>query len=178
VEKIEKYTLIDSEYHSYDKNCPLVFKKIKQIVTRNTQGVTVEPTGSSAIGVAGKNIIDILVICKDKRYQPILKTLESIGFQKSPFKNVSKKRPLRTGSITYKGKVYLIHAHLTYYDSEDHRNILFFRDYLKSHKFLARKYVAIKRKAIESGRIEATEYNNEKEGFIHNILLKRMKHNL
>ncbi|MDD3994152.1 MAG: GrpB family protein, partial [Candidatus Nanoarchaeia archaeon] len=104
----------------------------------------------------------------------ISKKLEKIGFQISPFKNLPKERPLRVGSITYENKKYLIHVHLTYYNSEDHKNILFFRDYLKNHKKLAKEYEQIKKRTVELGKVKAVEYNEQKSSFIK-LILSRAK---
>ncbi len=65
-------------------------------------------------------------------------------------------------------------VHLTYYNSEDHKNILFFRDYLKNHKKLAKEYEQIKKRTVELGKVKAVEYNEQKSSFIK-LILSRAK---
>lgn len=169
---IGKYELIDSCYHDYDENAPLVFQEIWQIVAAKISNVEIEHTGSTAIGIAGKNIIDALLVCQRKEFAAVLTKLEEAGFQVSPFANTPADRPLRVGSIIYQNKSWLIHLHVTNRGSADHKNILFFRDYLRAHPGIAAQYVRIKQQAITAGKTEATAYNDEKAPFILSVLEK------
>jgi GrpB-like predicted nucleotidyltransferase (UPF0157 family) len=137
---IGNYELIDSCYHVYDENAPLVFQTIRQIVVAKIPEVELEHTGSTAIGIAGKNIIDVLLICESAEFSEVLMKLEEAGFQISPFQNIPEDRPLRVASIIYQNKRWLIHLHLTKRGSADHRNILFFRDYLCANTEAAEQY--------------------------------------
>jgi GrpB-like predicted nucleotidyltransferase (UPF0157 family) len=170
---IGDYELIDSCYHVYDENAPIVFQRLQQMIAEKIPAVEIEHTGSTAIGIAGKNIIDALLICQYQEFAEILTRLEAIGFQVSPFPDISEHRPLRVGSIVYQNKRWLIHLHLTTRGSTDHQNILFFRDYLCANRKAARQYATIKQQAITAGKTEATAYNNEKASFILSVLEKR-----
>src|SRR5262249_22832853 len=169
---IEKYELIDSQYHDFDADALAVFETVKRIIAAKLPEVTIEHTGSTAIGIGGKNIIDALVICESGDFTNELHQLETLGFQISPFAGIPNERPLRVGSIIYRNKRYLLHVHLTRRGSEDHWRILFFRDYLRQHREAAAVYEQMKHDAIEAGRIDATEYNDEKAPFILSILEK------
>lgn len=169
---IAEYELLDSQYHDYDANAPAVFEVVKQLIAARLPEVAIKHTGSTAIGIGGKNIIDALVICESGDFTHELRQLERLGFQISPFVGIPIDRPLRVGSILYQGKRYLLHIHLTTRGSEDHRRILFFRDYLRQHREAAAIYEIMKRDAITDGKIGATEYNDEKAPFILSILEK------
>jgi GrpB-like predicted nucleotidyltransferase (UPF0157 family) len=170
---IGNYELIDSCYHAYDENAPLVFQTIRQIVAEKIPKAELEHTGSTAIGIAGKNIIDALLIFEGAEFAEVLIKLEEAGFQISPFQNIPEDRPLRVGSIVYQNKRWLIHLHLTMRGSADHKNILFFRDYLHAHAEAAEQYAKIKQQAVAVGKTEATAYNDEKVLFILSVLEKR-----
>src|SRR5262245_55408246 len=96
---IAEYELLDSQYYDYDTNSPAVFEVVKQIIAAQLPEVTIEHTGSTAIGIGGKNIIDALLICESGDFTHELRQLEALGFQVSPFTGVPADRPLRVGSI-------------------------------------------------------------------------------
>jgi GrpB-like predicted nucleotidyltransferase (UPF0157 family) len=170
---IDKYNLLESEYHEYDENAREVFAIIKRMIQEHLPEIEMEHTGSTSIGIGGKNIVDALIVCKRNRFAEVLTGLEAIGFQESPFENIPEDRPLRVGAIVYQRKHWLLHIHLTNSGSSDHRDILFFRNYLCANREAAKSYARIKREAVARGRVEATEYNNEKAGFILRILKKQ-----
>jgi GrpB-like predicted nucleotidyltransferase (UPF0157 family) len=172
VQGIDQYELIESSYHDYDENAPLVFQIIRQIIEGVIPRVELEHTGSTAIGIAGKNIIDALLVCERKEFADVLAKLEGAGFQISPFQNIPTDRPLRVGSIVYQNKRWLIHLHLTARNSADYKNILFFRDYLRANAEMAAQYARIKQQAVAEGKTEATVYNDEKAPFILSVLEK------
>lgn len=171
-----EYNFKKSEYKKFDKNTVFIFRQLKKLIMSKIVDISIEHTGSSATGIGGKNIIDTLVICPNKKYGRIIKKIESLGFIESPFKNIPKSRPLRVGTTIYNGKKYLIHIHFTYKNSEDHKNIIFFRDYMKKHKDLCKKYIKLKKKAVKLGLSEGTGYNDYKESLIKEVLLKRDEH--
>jgi GrpB-like predicted nucleotidyltransferase (UPF0157 family) len=170
---IGRYELLDSRYHAFDERATTVFEIIKRIIESQLPGIEVEHTGSTSVGIGGENIIDALLVCQRDEFADILLTLETIGFQISPFQNLPEDRPLRVGSLVEQNKRWLIHLHLTQRGSEDHKNILFFRDFLRANQEAARQYAKIKRRAIAAGRIDATEYNDEKAPFVLSVLEKR-----
>ena len=173
--RIEPYELIESKYRSYDKNTRTLFLRLKKLINSAIPETNIEHTGSTAIGISGKNLIDTLLICKNNNYRPATTALKKLGFHTSPFKNIPKYRPLLVGSIPYGGKKYQIHVHITSNNSEDHKNIIFFRDYLKTHPTLAKQYDSLKKSVIDEGLVDATEYNEQKAAFITSILKKRKK---
>jgi GrpB-like predicted nucleotidyltransferase (UPF0157 family) len=173
VQGIDQYELIESSYHDYDENAPIVFQIIRQIIERAIPQVELEHTGSTAIGIAGKNIIDALLVCDPKEFADVLAKLEGAGFQISPFQNIPTDRPLRVGSIMYQHKRWLIHLHLAARNSTDHKNILFFRDYLRAKAEIAAQYARVKQQAVAQGKTEATAYNDEKAPFILSVVEKR-----
>ncbi len=170
---IGKYELLDSRYHAYDESATEVFEIIKRIIQSQIPEMEIEHTGSTSVGIAGKNIIDALIVCERDEFVDILTRLEEVGFHISPFQNLPEDRSLRVGSIVYENKRWLIHIHLTPRGSEDHKNILFFRDFLRANKEAAQQYAKIKQRAVEEGKIGAPEYNDEKAPFILSVLEKR-----
>jgi GrpB-like predicted nucleotidyltransferase (UPF0157 family) len=170
---IGKYEVIDSRYHAYDESATEVFEIIKRIIQLQIPELEIEHTGSTSVGIAGKNIIDVLMVYERHDLVDILTGLEEVGFQISPFQNLPEDRPLRVGSIIHQNQRWLIHLHLTPRGSEDHKNILFFRDFLRANKEAAHQYAKIKQRAVEEGKIGATEYNDEKAPFILSVLAMR-----
>lgn len=172
---IEKYEKISSRFVEYDSNTQIVFSILKELIQTINREVIIEHTGSSYIGIGGRNIVDILLINHNDNYQPLIDNLHELGLQTSPFNHIPKERPMMVGKISYNDKEYLLHLHLTYHNSKDHINILFFRDYLKNNLSKAKEYEEIKRNAVETGYLDAINYNNQKSTFIKNILNKQKK---
>lgn len=170
---IGKYESLESRYHPYDGRAPEVFQKLRQIVLAKLPQAEIEHTGSTAIGIGGKNIIDALLVCLRQEFAEVLAGLETAGFQISPFQNLPEDRPLRVGSMVFQNKRWLIHLHLAVRGSADHENILFFRDYLRADKQAAEEYVRIKLQAVATGKTAATAYNDEKAPFILSVLERK-----
>jgi GrpB-like predicted nucleotidyltransferase (UPF0157 family) len=170
---IGHYELIDSSFDAYDESAPLVFQRLRQMVLSQLPQVEIEHTGSTAIGIAGKNVIDALLVCQRREFTEVLAGLEEAGFQVSPFQSLPEDRPLRVGSMVFQNKRWLIHLHLTARGSADHQNILFFRDYLRANREAAEEYARIKQQAVAAGKTEATAYNDEKAPFILSVLERR-----
>jgi GrpB-like predicted nucleotidyltransferase (UPF0157 family) len=170
---IDQYELLDSAYHAYDPDVREVFALLKRMIQSHIPELEIEHTGSTAIGIGGKNIVDVLIVCKPEEFADVLAGLEALGFQESPFQNIPEDRPLRVGAILYQKKRWLLHVHLTRSGSADHFTILFFRNYLSVNRKAANEYARLKRQAVARGKVEATEYNHEKAEFILRILEKR-----
>jgi len=154
----------------FDKNSPYVFKKIKEIIHEELPKLRLEHVGSSAIGVGGKSIIDILVICSTQKYKFVSRKLTLLGFQKDLVKKTKRKTILFQGAIKYRNKKYYIHCHMTNLNSSDYDNFINFRDRLLKNKKLLHEYAKIKNEAIGKGKFENCDYNAHKQPFIKKIL--------
>ena len=162
----------------YDKNSPFVFKKIQEIIHDKLPQIRLEHVGSSAIGVGGKGIIDVLVVSSPQKYKLVSKKLILLGFQKDLVKKTKRKTILFQGAIKYRNKKYYIHCHMTNSNSSDYYNMINFRDRLLKSKTLLKEYAKIKNEAIGKGKFENCDYNAHKQPFIRKILtMNKPPHN-
>lgn len=172
-DKILPYQKIETTYSPYDKNAPYVFKKLKKIILFNILDARIEHTGSTAIGIHGKKIINIIFLEKTNNHSRLIKNLIRIGFQLSPFTSVPKGIPFLGCGVMYRRKKYTIHAHILTIGCDDHKNIIFFRDYLKKNKKDIVEYEQLKKEAIALGKLDSKSYNDHKSPFIKKIISKR-----
>ncbi|MEI6477810.1 MAG: GrpB family protein [bacterium] len=167
------YHLPEVLYLPYDDQLPRVAEMLEMAIKAALPDLEVDHIGSTSIpGMPGKNSLNLVVLCSRDRFPAVLKLLEDLGFQNHPFKHEPADRPLKVGSIEHGGKLYGIHVHVLEKDSDNHRNSLFFRDYLRSHPDEAKQYAELKRSLV-GRKMSSEEYNAAKQPFILEILVKR-----
>ncbi len=130
----------------------------------------IEHIGSTAIsGIYAKPIIDIMIglseLIKDEKY--LINQITSLNYEyikayeeKMPYRRFFQKNNVH-GIRTY-------HIHVVEYNSEFWRRHLLFRDYLKSHPEIAKKYEKLKLK-LASQFTNHNEYAMAKTEFIREI---------
>lgn len=174
IARLIQYQLIDSKFEPYNSNSPQVFQEVRNLILKVLPEVEIEHIGSTAIpGTFGKQIIDILIPCCQSEFTKILYKLEEISFQDTPFTNIPEERPMKVAGIVFKNNFYNIHVHLTPKKSVVHLDNIYFRDQLRKNPLLTREYEMIKQQAVNSGKVEATEYNLAKTPFIQAVIARR-----
>ncbi len=132
--------------------------------------------GSTAVpDLGGKDIIDI-AMTSGKREKVQLK-LQELGYEFRPMFSTETRLFFKTelpdpeeGQRTY-------HIHLMPFESEEWKDMLFFRDYLMSHPEEARRYAELKKKASLEAHEHGDLYRKLKEPFMNEVLQKR-RHSL
>jgi GrpB-like predicted nucleotidyltransferase (UPF0157 family) len=77
---------------------------------------------------------------------------------------------MRVGGIEFFGRSYRIHAHIIEARSAEARDLVRFRDLLRSDGELLRAYEAQKRAILARGITRSTEYSKAKGDFIRRVL--------
>ncbi len=119
----------------YRDDLPILFEKEKQRILHAVPFIkNIHHVGSSAVpGLSGKNIVDILIGLDNfadwKRLKP---ELEKLGYI-NKF-TVQEKQWAYFSSKLHGATQGDFHIHVLVKDSEDYRNWLIFRDYLRIHK--------------------------------------------
>ena len=165
---MEKY--IFREYKpEYKKFFRTKKTKLKKLLGKS---VKIEHVGSTAIvGLGGKVIIDILVGIPKNKIEKVREKLEKAGYLFSK-KASTPDRLFLKKDYFHKGGKKRIHIHLTILNSEEWKDIILFRDYLKKHPELIEKYAKIKKSAAKKARGKGKIYRKQKEKFIKTILKK------
>ncbi len=161
-------------FKPYSKIFPILFEKEKQRLASHLKGeLKIEHVGSTAVSqLGGKGIIDIAIVVDKKEMDFISKQLQELGYEFRP--NFS--TPDRLYFITYlpdpeEGQR-RYHIHLTYPESQDWKDLIFLRDYLRSHPNEAKKYGELKEKAASESNEVGEKYRMLKDPLIREILEK------
>ena len=143
--------------------------------------VMIEHVGSSAVGIGGKNIVDILVgVRNDGEMIPVRDLLASVGY--------------REGHDTHPDRIFMawrandngvdretgegdIHVHIVVAGSEECTNMLKLRDYLKAHPEEAQKYFEMKSVLAREAGYDRKKYEALKSVYVKE-LLERAKGNI
>jgi len=163
----------------YDSEAPRIFENIKRfLLSVIPLEVEVEHVGSTAIpGLAGKGIIDVLIITRQERVWEVVKLLESRGFRYNPEGGAPPERLFVSGPYRYKGKDLHIHLHITF-GSKENQDMLLFRDYLRRHPEEAERYYELKRQWDREAGSDNDKYGELKTPYVNEVLEKARKEKL
>jgi GrpB-like predicted nucleotidyltransferase (UPF0157 family) len=156
----------------YDPGWPVLYEKerkqILEIIGDRILGI--EHIGSTAVpGLGAKPIIDIMAGVRDRvNADECLLPLRKIGYTDVTVEPENPewfyclgKAPHSTG----------YHLHLMKYQSDHWKRHLAFRDYLRSHPEVAKKYFRLKKRLSRKYGTDRVGYTNAKTAFIKNIEL-------
>lgn len=165
---MEKY--IFREYNpEYKKFFRAERARLKKLLGKS---VKIEHVGSTAIpNLGGKGIIDILIGVPKNKIEKIRKKLEKADYLFSK-KASTPDRLFLKKDYPYKQAKRRVHIHLTVLNSEEWKEIIMFRNYLKKHPELIEKYAKIKKAAVKKARGKGEIYRKQKEKFIKSVLKK------
>ena len=133
-------------------------KRIHEMLGRE---VAIEHVGSSAVGIGGKNIVDILVgvsdTCEMRRARDLLTRIGyREGHDSHPERIFMAWRENDDGTNRETGEGDC-HVHICVKDSEEYSNFVKLRDYLRAHRDVALEYERMKKVFAEK-----VEYDRKK----------------
>jgi GrpB-like predicted nucleotidyltransferase (UPF0157 family) len=170
--KILKHSCNHMHYKKYDKNLPIVFRRIKRLINEKISDLEFKHVGSSAAKIGGKNVIDIFAYPKLLSVKSAKKQLLDAGFQKGQ-KGKTRKTILLNGAVNYGDKFYDVHLHLGTKGMDECKKMIFFSDYLNKDRIFAKEYERIKKQAIAKGHTDKDSYNRMKSKLIIKIISKK-----
>jgi len=158
-----KYNPIYAKFFELEK------KRLRKLLHKSAK---IEHVGSTAIrNLGGKGIVDILIGVRKNGIRKTRINLEKAGYE-FPEKAGSPERLFFEKDYPHKNGERRIHIHLVAINGKDWKDILFFRDYLKTHPESAREYIRIKKESVKKALGSGEIYRKHKEKFIKNILKK------
>ncbi len=80
---------------------------------------------------------------------------------------------MRVGRVEHAGRSFQIHAHVIALDSEEHRELVWFREALRASSELRQRYQERKRAILAMGIVDSIEYCKAKGTFITEALRQR-----
>jgi GrpB-like predicted nucleotidyltransferase (UPF0157 family) len=169
---IGPYIHKSAELQPYIPIYPNVARYVADLIRTKLDCVEVEHIGSTAINDCdGKGIIDLMVLYPKGFLERTKKTLSSLGFQHQPHKDpFPENRPMRVGSIDYKGRLFQIHVHVIQQGDAEAISTLKFRDMLRKDKQLKDRYIQLKRQIIKDGTIDSLDYCKAKSSFMEKAI--------
>ncbi|PEO51815.1 GrpB family protein [Bacillus toyonensis] len=129
--------------------------------------VAIEHIGSTAVeGLGAKPLIDMMIGVTDLQIiEKWTHILSEIGYEYVP-KETPSWRFFRKG----KWRAGTHHLHVYIYNSEEWRNNLLFRDFLKKHEWARKEYRELKEGLAATYPFDRVSYTNAKAPFIRNII--------
>jgi GrpB-like predicted nucleotidyltransferase (UPF0157 family) len=170
--RILRYFPAPAEFRPYQPQAAEAARRICGAIHRVAPELQVEHIGSTAVpDCGGKGIIDLAVLYRDGCLVPARAVLDGLGFQKQtgpePF---PESRPMRVGSVEHDGHAFRIHAHVVAFGSDEHRQLVWFRDALRASPELRHRYEERKRAILALGINDSHEYCKAKGIFITDAL--------
>jgi len=170
--RILPYLPMPAEFRAYDPQFVVVAYFLADAIQRVEPQLKVEHVGSTSVPeCGGKGIIDLAVLYPAGFLARARAMLDNLGFQKQggpePF---PESRPMRVGCVEHDGRPFLTHAHVIDLDSDEHRELVFFREALRASSRLRHCYEARKRAILAMGIRDPIEYCKAKGAFITDAL--------
>jgi GrpB-like predicted nucleotidyltransferase (UPF0157 family) len=160
-------------FKPYSNLFPSLFSKEKERIALHfpqASSIVIEHVGSTAIpGLGGKGIIDIAIAVDKSCMEEVCSKLQELGYEYRPsfstpdrFYFVIYLPDPEEGSRRY-------HIHLTYHLSEEWKNLIGFRDYLRHHPEELQEYAELKKQAAFEANNEGDRYRKVKKPIFEKI---------
>jgi GrpB-like predicted nucleotidyltransferase (UPF0157 family) len=156
----------------YDARAPQVAKRIAEIIRARRPELMVEHIGSTAVpGLAGKGVIDLMVLYPPGGLEAAKVVLDELGFQRQGTRDPwPESRPMRLGALRFDGEIFRLHAHVIAADAEETAGLRRFRDRLRADAAMREAYVERKRAILDAGITDTVDYSYAKSEFIQAAL--------
>ena len=164
-------------FKPYSEIFPELFDDEKERITRSIgTAALIEHVGSTAIpGLGGKGIIDIAIAVDKGDLETVSKQLQDLGYEFRPTFST----PERLYFVIYlpdpEEETRRYHIHLTDPKSNEWKELVGFRDYLRSHPEEVQEYADMKRKAAIEANHDGVKYRKLKEPIFRKIRSKTDK---
>lgn len=161
-------------YRPYKFEFPQIYEKEEKLIKKTIKGdYQIEHIGSTAVaGLGGKGIIDIMIGTKKDQMMDIVKQAKKLGYIYIPQASYPNRLFLHKPYPEDFDEKTTYHLHVANIDSDDWKNTIAFRDYLKTHPEDLEKYAQIKQQAANAANEDKETYMRIKEGVIREILNK------
>jgi RimJ/RimL family protein N-acetyltransferase len=169
---ISPYEYCPAACREYDPRAAEVARRVAELVTAQVPDCVVEHVGSTAVpGLAGKSVVDLMLLYPPGRLAAARDALDRLGFQRQTGRDpFPEERPMRVGSLEHAGERFLLHVHVIAADSPEAGTTREFRDRLRADAGLRERYVARKWAILDGGGSDMLEYAFRKGGFVQAVL--------
>jgi GrpB-like predicted nucleotidyltransferase (UPF0157 family) len=164
---IGPYDRVPVVVHRADPHAGAVAGRLIALLASRWPSTPAEHVGSSAVpGLAGKNIIDLLMAAAPADIGAITAALLALGFQPQVPAAFPASRPMLWGSIRHGPVHYRVHVHVVPASSAEVAAMRGFRDALRADRCLRRRYAALKRAIVAAGPVDPVAFTRAKHDWI------------
>jgi len=162
----------------YNPKWPVIYAREKDLILSAIDGKVagIEHVGSTAVpGLGAKPIIDIMVGVQElSAAKDCIEPLKSVGYEYVPKyeKTIPERRYFQKGPEGIPNKHF--HLHMVEVDGDFWKQHLLFRDYLRCHPDVARKYHRLKKDLSQKYRSNREAYTEAKTSFIDSVVAKAL----
>ncbi|OAS21557.1 GrpB family protein [Paenibacillus oryzisoli] len=134
------------------------------------KAIAIEHIGSTSVQTLGaKPIIDFMVGVSDlNEVEEFIEALAKIGYEHVYHKELPNRRFFRKGQW----RAGTHHLHIYNYGSEEWKNNIIFRDYLRTYPDVLMQYNQLKKELAEKYRNDRAAYTKAKNPFITDVIQK------
>jgi RimJ/RimL family protein N-acetyltransferase len=156
----------------YDARVVDVARRVTDLIIARVPDCAVEHIGSTSVpGLAGKGVVDLMVLYLPGRLPAARDALDQLGFQRQTGRDpFPEERPMRLGSVELEGQRYLLHVHVIAAGAPEAQELPAFRARLCADAGLREQYVARKRAIIADGVTDTLEYCYRKGDFVQDVV--------
>jgi GrpB-like predicted nucleotidyltransferase (UPF0157 family) len=164
---IGPYHRVPVQVYRADPQAPQVATRLIALLATGWPATPAEHMGSSAVpGLAGKNIIDLLMAAAPADIPAITAALLELGFQHQSPAAFPASRPMLWGTFRHGGTDYRVHVHVVPASSPEVAAMRGFRDALRADPRLRRQYAALKRAIVAGGPVDPLAFTRAKHDWI------------
>jgi GrpB-like predicted nucleotidyltransferase (UPF0157 family) len=164
---IGRYRRVPVQIHQADPHAPDAARRLIALVATRWPATPAEHVGSSAVpGLAGKNIIDLLLVAEPTQIPAITQALVELGFQPQVPAAFPATRPMLWGAFRHGPTTYRVHLHVVPAGSPEVAAMRGFRDALCADPVLRRRYAALKRAIVAGGPADPVAFTRAKHDWI------------
>ena len=164
---IGRYRRVPVQIHEADPDTPEVARRLIALISTRWPGTPAEHIGSSAVpGLAGKNIIDLLLAAEPAHIPAITQALFELGFQPQVPAAFPATRPMLWGTYRHGATQYKVHVHVVPADSPEVAAMRGFRDALRADPVLRRRYGVLKRAIVAGGPADPVAFTRAKHDWM------------
>lgn len=151
-------------FKPYRKIFPKLFNNERKRITNSTEVTSeIEHIGSTAVpGLGGKGIIDIVIAVDKGSLETMSKQLQNLGYEFKPNFSTSERLYFIIYLPDPEEESRRYHVHLTYHESNEWKDFIRFRDYLRNHPEEAQIYADMKRQAAIEANHDGEKYRKLK----------------
>ncbi len=164
---IGRYRRVPVQIYQADPAAPEVARRLIALIATRWPATPAEHVGSSAVpGLAGKGIIDLLLVAAPAHIPAITQALVELGFQPQRPAAFPATRPMLWGTFRHRGTDYPVHVHVVPAGSPEVAALRGFRDALRADPVLRRRYAALKRAIVADGPADPVTFTKAKHHWI------------